>query len=199
MAKNEFESKFGEKFIHWLRSILENKIEGISEYELIQSLSQSSFANGLDINMADNFSLFQTHFILFHGLYLLRESLHAEQKAILQINSSCIVLKPYLLGESNEVAEHDELGRYYLDWQNFQQASVESVGQMLDDFWMKFSAAEQRIEALAILGLEDGVQYPAIRLRYRELAMQHHPDRGGDDDELRRINQAMQILKNYYN
>ena len=46
--------------------------------------------------------------------------------------------------------------------------------------------------------LEGAVDYPAIKLRYRQLVSQHHPDRGGSTARLQSINKAMEILQRYY-
>ncbi|MCO3066035.1 hypothetical protein FA243_29305, partial [Pseudomonas aeruginosa] len=37
-----------------------------------------------------------------------------------------------------------------------------------------------------------------IKLRYRQLVSQHHPDRGGSTARLQSINKAMEILQRYY-
>ncbi len=45
-------------------------------------------------------------------------------------------------------------------------------------------------ECFAVLGLGPDVTADEIRRRYRELAMEHHPDRGGDAAAFNRIHQA---------
>lgn len=40
------------------------------------------------------------------------------------------------------------------------------------------------------LGVRPGISDGALRERYLELARQHHPDRGGDADAMRRVNDA---------
>ncbi len=39
---------------------------------------------------------------------------------------------------------------------------------------------------------------PQIREAYREMALAHHPDAGGSDDLMRRLNEAYQLLKELY-
>jgi hypothetical protein len=39
---------------------------------------------------------------------------------------------------------------------------------------------------------------PQIRDAYRELALAHHPDSGGSDEDMRRLNEAYQLLKELY-
>lgn len=57
-------------------------------------------------------------------------------------------------------------------------------------------------EALAIMGLEPPVTPERIRIRYRELAKKHHPDRNGgcpkSEELLKRVNIAYTILKLSY-
>jgi len=57
----------------------------------------------------------------------------------------------------------------------------------------------EKAAALALFELEDGpVDYALIKLRYRQLVSQHHPDRGGSTARLQSINKAMEILQRYY-
>ncbi|HLE46158.1 MAG TPA: hypothetical protein VI915_04135, partial [Thermoplasmata archaeon] len=62
--------------------------------------------------------------------------------------------------------------------------------------------------ALAILGFEGvriqpprfGRGWPArseIEARFRALAKRHHPDAGGDPDEFRRVQWAVEVLRRY--
>lgn len=52
----------------------------------------------------------------------------------------------------------------------------------------------ERTAALAVLGLAEPTDWPAIRRRYRELAGRHHPDRGGEAGRLQEIHAALRIL-----
>ena len=53
----------------------------------------------------------------------------------------------------------------------------------------------ERQQALAVLGLPPDATRQQIKRRYRELAKKYHPDRGGDQQELRRIIAAYELLK----
>nr|AIE94475.1 heat shock protein DnaJ domain-containing protein [uncultured marine thaumarchaeote AD1000_46_C12]AIE94543.1 heat shock protein DnaJ domain-containing protein [uncultured marine thaumarchaeote AD1000_46_F05] len=46
-----------------------------------------------------------------------------------------------------------------------------------------------------ILGLKDGATRQEIRAAFRELALRHHSDRGGEDDSFIKIKQAFEDLK----
>ena len=47
-----------------------------------------------------------------------------------------------------------------------------------------------------ILGIPDGASQIEIRDAFRKLALEHHSDRGGDDEKFKRIKLAFEDLKN---
>lgn len=49
--------------------------------------------------------------------------------------------------------------------------------------------------ALAVLALPADTSKDALRKRYRELAREHHPDAGGDEGEMKRINAAYDTVR----
>ncbi len=60
------------------------------------------------------------------------------------------------------------------------------------------SKAYDRIhEALEVLGLPSHVNLKEITDRYRYLASGKHPDAGGSEEEMARINEAYRLLKSY--
>jgi DnaJ-domain-containing protein 1 len=52
----------------------------------------------------------------------------------------------------------------------------------------------ERQQALGVLGLPPNATRQQIKRRYRALAKKHHPDRGGDQQEMRRIIAAYELL-----
>lgn len=165
---------------------------GLSEFDLLKRLEGQGDA--LPERTADNLSLFQSHFLLFHALYRLRDTLHAERRHGLNIDCLTIRLTPY--GESDAVlpSTHDPLREYYLDLANLDETGEAEVEGLLTQFWLRYAANDARAEALAVLDLQDPVEHAEIKQRYRQLAMQHHPDRGGDKEQLQAINAAMAVL-----
>ena len=174
---------------------------GVSEYDLIKFLQSAGHIQFERIALWDTLSLFQTHFILFHSLYTLREELWQQQRKVLEISPLKIVLYSYdeqKATQESSMAEHDPLRDYYLDLSNLKQTSADDVARLLDSFWTKLGANDQRAAALEVLELEDPVDYPTIKQQYRRLAMQHHPDRGGDTVQLQTLNYAMAVLDKCY-
>jgi DnaJ-domain-containing protein 1 len=55
-------------------------------------------------------------------------------------------------------------------------------------------AALERQQALNVLGLPPNATRQQIKRRYRVLAKKHHPDRGGDRQQMMRIIAAYELL-----
>jgi curved DNA-binding protein CbpA len=47
----------------------------------------------------------------------------------------------------------------------------------------------------SVLGAESDASRDEIERRYKRLAVEHHPDRGGDEEEMKSINEAWRVLK----
>ena len=68
-----------------------------------------------------------------------------------------------------------------------------------------FDAVKARLDAwmrrlddadpLRVLGVRPGTPLDEVRRRYKELALAHHPDRGGDPKEMRRIADAYDRIR----
>lgn len=179
-------------FLMVLEVELKNASEGITEYNLIQKLKAQGYP-GFSTAPALPENIFQVHFILFHALYLLRDKFINKKSYLLNIDTLNIRLNPYKEG-SNELGHVDNLRSYYLDLNNLENTSTEDVYDLLASFWNKINKLDNREEALAELGLTDPVNNKAIKQAYRKLAMQHHPDRGGEADKLQKINDALALL-----
>ena len=187
-------------FEQHLLKVLLSYPEGLSEFELIQKLEtdgQPGFETGC---LKGNLSLFQTHFFLFHSLYLLREQLSKqlvadqEQQYQLEITPLCIQLIPLNKNNGYSIAGHNPLRDYYLDLNNLKEVNETEINQLFTRFWERFISNDERRDALKELQLQDPVDWPTIKKQHRRLAMQHHPDRGGDEKRLQAINATMEIL-----
>lgn len=167
--------------------------DGISEYDLICALREQGYFAFMEPSPALPHELFQAHFLLFHSLYVWRDRLHATQQACLLISPLEIRQQDWNAGEAGLVA-HDPLRAYYLELANLQTTSEDDVNELIAGFWRSLSRSEQRDTALRELGLVDPVSDDVIIQTYRRLAMQHHPDRGGDQQRLQSINRAYELL-----
>jgi len=188
------EIKLKDEFHNNVLEILRHHPLGLSEYELFNILAENGNSNFDRSAWQSEHALFCQHFLLFHALYRLRELLHIEQQACLEISALRICLSEWENSEQSLPDVADPLRDFYLDITQLEKISADDVQQMLGNFWLSFHNNECRREALIVLGLIDPVNDDDIKQRYRRLAMQHHPDRGGDDSTLQKINAAMSIL-----
>ncbi len=181
--------------------------DSITEFELLQSLQQLGLVAG---DYADsNLSLFQTHFLLHNALYQshrrwqrLGERLLAISSVRISILSACERGSTESEGSTELVASGGAnavidtgLRDYYLNWDNLMGESEASVTQLLEGFWRRYWAQDKRAGALQLLQLPASASMAEIKRQYRRLAMQWHPDRGGDDGRFQQLNEAMQILE----
>ena len=186
---------------HLLSAIEQLLDEGapLSEYQLIQRLKAQNLV-APDYSTAP-LSLFRVHFCVFNALYQIQERRIRDGETLV-ISPLTIYLRPLETGQGAALAELAEqpLREFYLDWSHHQQATEETVADLLGNFWRQYArrgqvGQQQRREALAELGLEDPVTLVEIKHRYRRLAMVHHPDRGGSGERLRSINAALAVLE----
>lgn len=180
------------EFILALQCELEKHPGGIGEYDLMQALKSQGYFDFLSLSALPH-ELFHAHFFLFHSLYLLRNILLEQKQFLLTIHTLKIQLSHYDKGE-NGLQEDDKLRSYYLDFNNLENTSEEDVYDMLASFWNKFNRFDNREAALAELDLTDPVEDKVIKEAYRRLVMKHHPDRGGENDKLQNINDAIKTL-----
>ena len=177
--------------------ILAQHPDGISEYDLMRALGRDGHEAYNNSFLDDNLALFRAHFILFHTLYCLRDRLWEEKVGFLEISAVHIVQRAYQPGRDG-LQPADELRQYYLDLNNLHDTTAGDVEDMLQSFWEKYLAADDRVAALKTLNLTEPITYEQIKERYRACALEHHPDRGGSEESFKQINNAMEILDRYY-
>ncbi|GGO75051.1 DNA-J related domain-containing protein [Bowmanella pacifica] len=184
-------------FTRLLHQLLQQAPNGLSEYELIGLLKSESHAIfSPDLSLSDPLVMFQTHFVLFHQLYQLRNQLRTREEAELTISAMRIQLQPYQPRRA-DITAHDGLAAYYLNWDNFKQTSEADVTSLLADFWLRMRgvlSSEERSAALAVLELDEKADMPTIRRQYRRLMHLHHPDKGGDHHYCQQLSDAYRKL-----
>lgn len=181
-----------------LHEILDARPAGMSEHALLKGLAERNVGLFDEDYFQSTLGLFHRHFLLFHCLYLLRNKLRATRQGDMKIHCLGIQIIPYSNTPSDHPALRDPLADYYLDLDKLTSTDESDVLALLDNFWKKFAGEEQRDEALAVMQLTHPTSYPAIRQQYRRLAMQWHPDRGGEPTQFHRLEWAMGILRVLY-
>ena len=185
-----------------LREILDPHPAGICEHDLLKGLAEHDVSFFNEDYFNSPLGLFQRHFLLFHCLYLLRDKLRTARQGDMKIHCLGIRVMPYMHAHGDAPSGHpalpDPLAAYYLDLDNLNTTDESDVLRLLDNFWQKFAGEDQRDEALAVMQLTPPTSYPVIKQQYRRLAMQWHPDRGGEPAQFQRLEWAMGILRILY-
>ena len=184
-----------------IRVVLEANESSITEFQLIQQLNDQGWQ--FTTKATDSHALFISHFLIFHSLYQLQEDFWHEEKRYLEIHTLTIKLHQPVneLEHSRDMAYESadaKLKAYYLNLDHLKQSSEKSVNHLLNQFWERFFAEDDSIEALQVFELSHPVTSTVIKQRYRQLAMQYHPDRGGDAAQFQKINWAFGILQRVY-
>ncbi|VUD47922.1 Chaperone protein DnaJ [Thalassocella blandensis] len=173
-------------------------------YELVQAVTKScDYPWSKDTILA----LFQKQFITQAALCELYFDIASETDHLVLLFtpvSVCLVYKTPLATLEGAVSGLSALAleenyspniAFYLDYHNFFSATPASVNEMLRSFWRKYETYMEKSPALKLLGLEEGADWASIQSRYRTLARQNHPDKGGDANKFIEIRQAFEALK----
>ena len=177
-----------------LLALLQQAAGSYKVHELMAALRQQ----GAIPRLADDeqLQLFRVNFLIMNALYQLQAELWQEGWWLV-ISTLDIRLEPLVgLSEANHgFVLGENLRSYYLDWQVFWQTDRAEVEALLNRFWRAYDGEGHKAEALALFELNEGASQEALRRRWRELALQHHPDRGGNAETFIRIRWAWEVLQ----
>ncbi len=179
-----------------LEDILRGADKGLREIEIINALDKHYHHIFPKRELSDSLTLFQTHFVLMNALHTLRIQLWQNENGHLDIGPIVIKLYPYnYLAHERSLDQPDHTSEYYLNWDNLAGTSKEDVEKLIWSFWEDMAADSFKDDALGTLNLTYPCTWQDIKIQYRRLAMQHHPDRGGSKQKLQEINEAFESLK----
>jgi len=189
-------------FFNALDKILLSSIgQEIREQELIALLQSDHYRLLQQGPLTDPLLLFQTHFLLYHCLYVLQHKYRQQQICELDIGLARVEVLPYRLNQA-DICCQQNLRDYYLDWRHFSDTKQVDVEHMLQVFWNKMltwqQGVEDRPQALALLSLPLDATRTQIKKRYRQLLHQHHPDKQQSNNSIVDIIQAYQLLKSHF-
>ena len=182
--------------------ILKNAQGSLKEYELHGILGGSAFTQFIE-GCSHDVILFRKHFLVMNALYELHEEL-IEQNLYLHISALDIHLKAISEHSSTHQTLSTDTGfiklsEYYRNWEHFNKADDHTVASLLQTFWKKFLANDEKEQALSCLKLKPEADWAEIQTQYKQLCQQHHPDKGGDAVFFVEIRQAYDNLKCIYN
>jgi hypothetical protein len=179
---------------------------GISEYELICTLKSPPYSIFDEDALCDSLMMFQTHFVLFHCLYQLRNRWREQKIGELAIGLTTITLNPILESFTN-IETEDSFANYYLDWSNLGCSNKNYIEALLDSFWQKMAGSELNANmslselkrvciVMEIESLEDTTLLE-LKQQYRKLQHKNYPDKGGSIKVSQSVLQAYSQLRKY--
>ncbi len=179
-------------------SFLKMKREGVSEYQLIRHLELEQRLLPATEEHSE-LALFQKHFIVMNALYQLQQSL-LEDGIYLAISPLSIQLQNINNRSATMLSgsADSKLRDYYLDLSQLKGTTASDVSELLSSFWTRYRAIDKKAEALIKLGLGEDTEWTGVQRRYRQLAAQHHPDRGGEQTAFIAIREAYEILSHCF-
>lgn len=167
-------------------------------HTLALQLQQQGSISTLDVQPERD--LFKRNFLIMNALYQLQQQLQpAQHLAIASLQITLTDTAPH-----NSVQQLDPLRDYYLNWQNYETTSDE-IEELLNDFWQRFANHKKPQQALDRKAydmllhrwqLAKQCSLKDIQKRWRQLAMQYHPDKEtGDTEKFKELKNEYEQLK----
>ena len=192
--------KIDESLLSFIRQQILNTLDqfpdGVSEHDLLKAL-QNQCPEAFEENLfKDTQLLFNAHFLVFHLLYKIQAEGSQNKKFFLFI-SPMKIIKTFNSADinSSSLSNPDPLKLFYSDLNNLSSTSISTINTWLNNFWQHSKHNKERSMALKILGLPTDASEKEVRQRYKQLAQTAHPDKGGNEEEFKKINKAMTTLK----
>lgn len=189
-----------ERIMDAAEALLRTHPEGMSELAMLRALQQLPWQLFGSIDFSSPAALYPAHFLLFHSLYRRREELAIEGRETIDINALSIRIRGMEDTDDQQAGHHDALHAFYRDPANHELAES-TINRMLDDFWQGITRpADDELEyACRTLAIDaPPPDLGTARAAFRRLAMRHHPDRGGTNEELQALNRAMATVRHHF-
>lgn len=167
------------------------------EIDLIKYLQSENIEPFTEFSLSQSQDLFRAHFLLKHCLYKLQDTYLKQQDYCLAISLVKIERSAYVSGTA-ELVSHDAVKSYYLDIAHYFETEEDEVNDMLNSFWERFLAQDDKAAALELLLLPPDASYEQMKSQYRRLAQQAHPDKGGCEERFKKLIAAKRLLDKVY-
>ena len=185
-------------FVMDVLRVLKKRPGGVKIYELLSGLDQELVAKV--VNTEDyNLSIFRKNFLLMNALYQLQLRL-LKDDLYLSIGQIEVQLLPSKSISEKKLTNAGEqrIREYYFNWKNYERTSSDEVIALLRQFWDRYRASDKLTDALMVLGVTETTAWPEIQRKYRVLARENHPDKGGDTERFIEIREAYEVLAVHY-
>lgn len=175
---------------------------GLTELDLIRALQSDRWQLIGPVNFMEPDQLYPVHFLLFHALYRLRDQLAEDNETLIISPLRLSILPPRETEAQTLPGEEDKLRQFYLDLSQYFMSNGDIQG-MMDNFWAGVPPARPdsnaATEAAVTLGFEAlPANFATVKQGFRRQIMRAHPDRGGNTEDVHKLNEAFSVLKAHY-
>lgn len=157
--------------------------------------------------------LFRRNFIVMNALYQIQRDFRDTAYKLSISSLKIFIYAPEssedgaLIESGREDIEADRaLSEYYLNWENYRSTDQQTVDELLNGFWQRYTeynqrqkAIDKRLDALQKFGLKSNASWKDIQRAYRRKVAMTHPDKGGTSHLFMEIRAAYLILKLTHN
>ena len=162
------------------------------------ALCEQDFISLILKNIDPQVVIFQKNFFVMNALYQIQRDIQTEEFS-LTIFPLEICMIPNRAGTKGTLTTRDsDLARYYLDWSNLNNITVEEIETLFSSFLQRYSARDKIDAARTTLGIDKNVGWFEIRQAYQKKIVISHPDKGGCADDFIETRAAYEVLRFSY-
>lgn len=174
--------------------VLKSRPEGVKIYDLLAELNQDLIEQVVATEDY-HLNIFRKNFLLMNALYQLQLRL-LKDNMYLSIGQVEIQLLPSYQMNQSKLSNPGEqrIREYYFNWKNYEATKSDDVLDLLSQFWTRYNSTDHLTDALMVLGVTEATPWPDVQRKYRQLAREYHPDKGGDSQRFIEIREAYEIL-----
>ncbi len=183
--------------VETLKSHLEQQTV-TTEHALISLLQDANELPFSEFNLSRSKDLFRAHFLMKHLLYKLQDAYAAHGRYTLDISLTRVSLLNTRDTAGNELGRVDQTKSYYLNLNHYFETEEDEVNELLNSFWSRYLASDDKVQALSVLELEENASYQQVKTSFKVLAQTHHPDKGGCSEKFKEIVGAKKLLDTYF-
>lgn len=182
--------------------VLRNSPEGTDELNLIKTLQRPPWRLIGDLEFHDTQKLYPVHFLLFHVLYHLKDTLIENGESLTISPLRIIIERQDTVGGTGLPGAVDSLRKFYLDLSQY-KLPEEAIQQMMNRFWSGYQglgpSKPETLHAARVLGFDSVPDcFNTVKQAFRRAVMHAHPDRGGETEEIQSLNEAFTVLKTHF-
>lgn len=175
---------------------------GIDELNLIKKLQRPPWGLIGELEFHDTQKLYPVHFLLFHVLYRLRDTLAQAGENLVITPMRISIERQNTVGGSGTPGSVDSLRHFYLDLSQY-ELPEDAINEMMDNFWAGYQGSgpgkPETLQAAKVLGFDSiPDSFLTVKQAFRRAVMQAHPDRGGETEAIQSLNEAFAVLKTHF-